>query len=84
MCKKHTETINIQPFTARNDQLMQRGICSVCGQTKTKFVEAGSDLCNKGVNNLPFEMHLPGHNFTGPGTRLDRKTESRFNTKKME
>ena len=22
------------------------------------------------VNNLPFEMHLPGHSFTGPGTKL--------------
>ena len=39
-CKKHTETINIQPFTARNGRLMQRGICSVCGKTKTKFVKA--------------------------------------------
>ena len=69
-CKKHTETINIQPFTARNGRLMQRGICSVCGKRKTKF---GSGLFNKAVNNLPFEMHLPGHNFTGPGTRLDRR-----------
>ena len=67
-CKKHTESINIQPFTARNGRLMQRGICSVCGETNTKF---GSGLFNKAVNNLPFEMHLPGHNFTGPGTRLD-------------
>jgi len=24
------------------------------------------------VNKLPFEVHLPGHNFTGPGTRLDK------------
>ena len=73
MCKKHTETINVQPFTARNGRLMQRGICSVSGKIKTKFVKAGSGLFNKAVNNLPFEMHLPGHNFTGPGTRLDRR-----------
>ena len=69
-CKKHTDTINIQPFTASNGRSMQRGICSVCGKRKTKF---GSGLFNKAVNNLPFEMHLPGHNFTGPGTRLDRR-----------
>ena len=69
-CKKHTETINIQPFTARNGRLVQRGICSVCGKTKTTF---GSGLFNKAVNNLAFEMHLPGHNFTGPGTQLDKR-----------
>jgi len=28
---------------------------------------------NKAVSNLPFELHLPGHNFTGPGTKLDRR-----------
>ena len=72
-CKKHTETINVQPFTARSGRLTQRGICSDCGKIKTKFVKAGSGLFNKAVNNLPFEMHLPGHNFTGPGTRLDRR-----------
>jgi len=78
-CKKHTETINIQPFTARNGRLMQRGICSVCGKRKTKF---GSGLFNKAVNNLPFEMHLPGHNFTGPGTRLDRRLNPDLTPKK--
>ena len=72
-CKKHTETINVQPFTARNGRLMQRGICNVCGKIKTTFVKTGSGLFNKAVNNLPFELHLPGHNFTGPGTRLDRR-----------
>jgi len=63
-------------FTARNGRLMQRGICSVCGKIKTKFVKAGSGLFNKAVSNLPFELHLPGHNFTGPGTRLDRRLNS--------
>jgi len=82
--KKHTETTDVQLFTARNSRLMQRGICrnsrlmqrgicSVCGKRKTQFVKAGSGLFNKAVSNLPFELHLPGHNFTGPGTRLDRR-----------
>ena len=61
-CKKHTETTDVQLFTARNSRLMQRGICSVCGKTKTQFVKAGSGLFNKAVSNLPFELHLPGHN----------------------
>ncbi|GIY74294.1 uncharacterized protein CEXT_131881 [Caerostris extrusa] len=30
-----------------------------CGQTGKGFI-------NSAINNLPFEMHLPGHNFTGP------------------
>ena len=25
------------------------------------------------MNNLPFEIHLPGHNFTGPGTKLYKR-----------
>ena len=77
-CKKHTETENIQLFTARNGRLMQRGICALCGKIKTEFVKSGSggeagSLFNKAVNNLPFELHLPGHNFTGPGTKLNKR-----------
>jgi len=72
-CEKHTETTDVQLFTARNSRLMQRGICSVCGKRKTQFVKAGTGLLNKAVSNLPFELHLPGHNFTRPGTRLDRR-----------
>ena len=25
------------------------------------------------MDKLPFEMHLPGHNFTGPGTKLNKR-----------
>ena len=42
-------------------------------KTKTQFVKkgaAGGSFLNTLVNKLPFEMHLPGHNFTGPGTKL--------------
>ena len=52
---------------------MQRKICSVCRKRKIQFVKAGSGLFDKAVSNLPLELHLPGHNFTGPGTRLDRR-----------
>lgn len=30
----------------------------------------GRGIVNKLINRLPFEMHLPGHQFTGPGTQL--------------
>ena len=52
---------------------MQKGYCAVCGTVKTKFMKSGTGIFNKVVNKLPFELHLPGHNFTGPGTRLDKR-----------
>ena len=30
----------------------------------------GKGFINKLINRLPIEMHLPGHQFTGPGTQL--------------
>src|SRR6218665_2303029 len=63
---------------------MLKGECVVCGITKTQFVKRekqGGDLVgslNSLTSNIklpwakyPSEMHLPGHSFTGPGTRLD-------------
>ena len=48
----------------------------MCGITKTQFVK--QDATRKGfmnglINKLPFVMHLPGHNFTGPGTKLSKR-----------
>ena len=37
---------------------------------------AGGSFLNTLVNKLPFEMHLPGHNFTGPGTKLYKRLNS--------
>ena len=72
-CKRHTETNNLPHFVAKNGRLMLKGSCAVRGKTKTQFVKPGSGLFNKAVSNLPFELHLPGHNFTGPDTKLDRR-----------
>src|SRR5215813_15503122 len=35
-------------------------------------MKKGKGVINKAINSLPIEMHLPGHNFTGPGTQLLR------------
>jgi len=82
-CKVETETKDIQNVTSKNGRPMLRGVCVVCGGTKTQFVKAalGGDLTSslyKVTKNIklpwakfPGEMHLPGHSFTGPGTRLD-------------
>ena len=48
---------------------MRRGQRFTCGKTKIQFVKkeaAGGSFLNTLVNKLPFEMHLPGHNCTGP------------------
>ena len=40
---------------------------------KTQFIKndaTGESFLNTLVNKLPFEMHLPGHNFTGPETKF--------------
>ena len=42
-------------------------------KTETQFIKGdatGESFLNSLVNKLPFEMHFPGHNFTGPGTEL--------------
>jgi len=84
-CKRKTETKDTRNVISKNNRPMLRGICVVCGTTKTQFVKGtasnGGDLVsslNSITSNikLPWakfqgEMHLPGHSFTGPGTRLD-------------
>ena len=72
-CRRVTETENITTATSTNGRLTRRGQCITCGKTKTQFVKKGAvgeSFLNTFVNNLPFEMHLPGHNFTGPRTKL--------------
>ena len=74
-CKKATDTSNVQFTVSKNGRNMKRGTCVICERTKTQFIKAqeGGSLLNKAINNLPFEMHLPGHNFTGPGTKLKKR-----------
>ena len=69
-CKNTTDISDVQVVVSKNGRNMKRGTCVICGTTKTQFIKApeGGSLLNKVINNLPFEMHLPGHNFTGPGT----------------
>ena len=72
-CRHVKETENITTDTSTNGRLMRHSQCITCGKTKTQFVKkevAGGGFLNTLVNKLPFEMHLPGHNVTGPGTKL--------------
>ena len=73
-CRRVTETVNIATTTSRNGRLMRRGQCITCGKTNTQFVKkevAGGSFRNTLVKKFPFEMHLLGHNFSGPGTKPD-------------
>ena len=58
---------------------MRRSQCVTCMKTKTQFIKrdaTGGSFLNSLVNKLTFEMHLPGHNFTGPGTKLYERLNS--------
>lgn len=35
----------------------------------------GGGLVNTLINNLPFEVHLPGYNYCGPGTKLQKRLQ---------
>ena len=74
-CKNKTETKNLKHVISLNNRPMKRGTCAVCGTTKTQFVKSpkGGSILNRMINTLPVEMHLPGHNFTGPGTKLNKR-----------
>ena len=61
------------PYTGK--QYILKGTCSVCGKGQAQFVsgKTGGNL-NSLLNSgkLP-ELHLPGHNYTGPGTKLKER-----------
>ena len=75
-CRRVTETENITTVTSKNDRLMRRGHCVMCGKIKCQFVRkvvAGGSFLLSFVNKLPFETHLPGHNFIRPETKLNKR-----------
>ena len=76
-CRRVTETEKkITIATFKNGRLLRCGQCITCGKNKTRFVKklvAGGSFLNTLVSKLPFEMHLPGHNFTGPRTKLYKR-----------
>ena len=73
--KRRQETTSEKLVTTSNNRTMKRGSCAQCGTTKTQFVKSskGGSVLNKMINSLPVEMHLLGHNFTGPGTKLNKR-----------
>ena len=81
-CRKFTETRDVKPKTTKNNHQMLQGICVVCGTEKSKFISAsGKRFINDTINSLPFEMHMPGHNFTGRGTKLNKRLNENMTLK---
>nr|CAI5836862.1 unnamed protein product [Callosobruchus analis] len=38
-----------------------------------KYFAEGEGLLNSAINNLPFEMHIPGYSWCGPGTKVKKR-----------
>jgi len=73
-CRTFTETRDMKQKTTKNNHQMLQGICVGCETKKSKFISAcGKGFINDTINPLPFEMHMPGHDFTGPGTKLNKR-----------
>jgi hypothetical protein len=54
---------------------MLKGKCVICEAVKNFFINSaikGGNL-NSLINKLLIELYLPGHNFTGHGTKLKKK-----------
>lgn len=41
--------------------------------SKSNNKKRGRGLLNSLINKLPFELHIPGYNFCGPGTKLEKR-----------
>jgi len=73
-CRKFMETRDVRLKTTKNNRQMLQSICVVCGTKKSKFIcVSGKGFINVTINSLPFEMHMLGHNFTRPGTKLNKR-----------
>ena len=59
-CKRKTETKDVRNVVSKNNRLMLRGVCVVCGTTKTQFVKApqGGDLVSS-LNSITSNIKLP-------------------------
>ena len=82
-CKKKTKSKNISYVKSKNNRVIQKGTCLVCGSKKSEFPKhkrggdmqkflAGSKFTTTGI---PGELHLPGYSFCGPGTNLNKRLD---------
>ncbi len=80
-CEKKTLSTSVQlhdknrPRGAPGKQYVLKGTCSVCRSGQAQFVsgETGGNLNNLLNSGKLLELHLPGHNYTCPGTKLKER-----------
>lgn len=46
-----------------------------CSTRKCKSVKTGKGFVNSLINSLPFEAHIPGYQYCGPGTKLKKRLD---------
>lgn len=46
---------------------------SIPVSSEGKYIKRGSGFLNTLINKLPFELHIPGYNYCGPGTKLSKR-----------
>lgn len=42
---------------------------------KCNKLKSGKGLINSAIKKIPFEMHIPGYRYCGPGTKLDKRLQ---------
>lgn len=61
-------------FCLRHNVIMALRKCSPTSNARNAK-KKGCGLLNKLVNKLPVELHLPGYNYCGPGTKLSKRLQ---------
>ena len=75
-CKTKTDSVKITLNISKNKKYMLKGKCKICKTNKVSFTSSktGGDIVSFLENTLnPPEMHIPGYNFCGPFTKLEKR-----------
>lgn len=68
------EEFSINPIFIYDVHLFLNGFYNSINENINYKIGNGFDIV-KLINKLPFQFHLPGHNYTGPGTNLELNIE---------
>src|SRR5277367_4484472 len=73
-CECKTSSKDLEIITTKDNKRAIKCFCTECNSKKIMLLgKNGDDFINSinGGKLFPGELHLPMHNFTGPGTRTD-------------
>src|SRR2546425_9198729 len=88
-CKGKTESVNVTEVTSKNNRIMLKGSCVVCGSKKSQFIK---NISGRGISDIIGrigELHLPAskgeevvngsfnnlnkYSYCGPGTKYEQR-----------